>query len=242
MHKMYELKKKLMYPRTLLMRRKEAHLDGFIKAALELHYYRPSFYKFMEASVVKPDILHDINIDESSVVLDVGAYIGDWARIIYDRYKCKIHAFEPNPQTLPRLFESADGDWECHNYGIAGETEELQMSMNGMGSSVYELGNADKNPEYKAIQLRAIDEVWSELEYEDVDLMKINIEGGEFPLLEKMIEANMLPKVRIFMIQFHEWHPGAYVRRWRIRRALRKTHVQRWGYHFVWEYWERKES
>ncbi|MEM8498528.1 MAG: FkbM family methyltransferase [Pseudomonadota bacterium] len=242
MPSMYELKKALLYPRTLYMRKKEAHLDGFIRSALDLHYYRPTFYNFIAASVEKPDLLHDINIDKDSIVLDIGAYIGDWARVIFDRYQCKIHAFEPNPETLPRLLARANGEWECHDYGVSGATEELQMSMNGMGSSVFDLGSSDKNPEYKSVQLRAIDEVWSDLGYGDVDLMKINIEGGEFPLLEKMITTDLLPKVRIFMIQFHEWHPGAYVRRWKIRRELRKTHVQRWGYHFIWEYWERKDS
>ncbi len=50
----------------------------------------------------------------------------------------------------------------------------------------------------------------------------------------------MLPDVRLFLIQFHEWLPGAYYRRWKIRSKLRKTHRLKWDYHFVWECWERK--
>ena len=241
MYTFYQLKKTFLLPYTAYMRRKERHLDGFIKAALELHYYRPSFYKFMKATIEKPDIMHDIDLTEESIAFDIGAYVGDWARQIYNRYHCTIHAFEPNPKTFAVLKNNAGNDWTSHEYGVAGETEELQLSMNGMGSSVYELGNQEKNPEYMSVSLRAVDEAWQELGYATIDLMKINIEGGEFPLLERMIETGMMPKVRIFMIQFHEWHPQAHYRRWKIRRELRKTHRQRWGYHFVWEYWELKD-
>jgi hypothetical protein len=70
--------------------------------------------------------------------------------------------------------------------------------------------------------------------------MKINIEGAEFPLLERMIETELLKQVDCFMIQFHEWHPGAYHRRREIRKALRKSHKLDWDYHFVWEKWSVK--
>ena len=73
-----------------------------------------------------------------------------------------------------------------------------------------------------------------------VDLMKINIEGSEFPLLERMIDCDLLGEVRCFLIQFHEWHPGAYRRRRRIQRALAKTHTKVWDYPFIWEKWQRR--
>ena len=59
----------------------------------------------------------------------------------------------------------------------------------------------------------------------------------QFPLLEKMIEADLLRNVDCFMIQFHEWHPGAYGRRKKIQKELSKTHRLLWDYHFVWEKW-----
>lgn len=237
---LYNIKKMIMYPRTVYMRRKEAHLTGFIKAALELHYYRPSFYKFMQATMLNTGILHDVDVDKRSVVFDVGAYVGDWSNKMYEKYACRIHAFEPNPNTYSTLVAAAQGRWLCHEYGVAGATEELSLSLNGMGSSVFALGNLDKKPQYTNVRLRAIDEVWDELGVDTIDLMKINIEGGEYPLLERMIEKNMQPDVRLFLIQFHEWLPGAYYRRWKIRSKLRKTHRLKWDYHFVWECWERK--
>ena len=89
------------------------------------------------------------------------------------------------------------------------------------------------------VDIAAVDRVWSEMQLDNVDLMKINIEGAEFPLLEKMIKMDLLRRVDCFMIQFHEWHPGAYSRRRKIRTELSKTHRLVWDYHFVWEKWVR---
>ena len=54
-----------------------------------------------------------------------------------------------------------------------------------------------------------------------------------------MIKADLLNKVDCFMIQFHEWHPGAHRKRQRIREELSKTHRLEWDYTFVWEKWVR---
>ena len=39
-------------------------------------------------------------------------------------------------------------------------------------------------------------------------------------LLERMAETGLLRAVDTYLVQFHEWHPGAYRRRRGIRRAL----------------------
>ena len=74
------------------------------------------------------------------------------------------------------------------------------------------------------VELADIERVWRELDLGTVNLMKINIEGAEFPLFERMMDSGLLDKVDTYLIQFHEWHPGAYRRRRRIRKALAKTH------------------
>ncbi len=60
--------------------------------------------------------------------------------------------------------------------------------------------------------------------------MKINIEGAEFPLLDKMIEENLLSCVSYFFTQFNEWHSGAQWKPWRVRKELRKTHRLVWDF------------
>ena len=73
----YQLKKVLMYPRKWYMRRRENLEPGFLRSALELHYYRPAFYAWLGAVSENAQLLHEARIDDNSLVLDVGAFTGE---------------------------------------------------------------------------------------------------------------------------------------------------------------------
>ena len=115
----------------------------------------------------------------------------------------------------------------------------VDFTLKGLGSSMCDDRDSSSNAPRTTVEIAAIDRAWNELQLGDVDLMKINIEGAEFPLLAKMIECNLLKRVDCFLIQFHEWHPGAYRKRQKIRNELAKTHRLEWDYYFVWEKWVR---
>lgn len=208
---------------------------------MELHYYRPAFFDFMGATFVNKHILHDINLDADSVVVDVGAFTGNWAQNIVDRYDPVIHAFEPNPRSFSQLAERAENNPKLkpQPYGLGDEDVTLDFTLNGLGSSMCD-ERSDKSdlPRIK-VEIAAIDRIWETLELGNVNLMKINIEGAEFPLLDKMVEADLLRRVDCFLIQFHEWHPGAYAKRRKLLKELSKTHRVEWSFHFVWEKWVR---
>jgi len=236
----YEIKKALLYPRKLYMRNKEKLEPGFIRSALELHYYRPTFYKWLSAVNDNPKLLHDAELNSNSLVLDVGAYTGEWAQEVIELTNPKILAFEPDPLNFGQLEKRAKSqpNLSAYPYGLGDKTEDVKISQEFLGSSVFNANDSTNGVKTADARIVDIVEAWKSLSLDQVDLMKVNIEGGEFPLFERMIEANLLRKVNCFMIQFHEWHPGAYHRRWRIQRALRKTHRPVWDYHFIWEKWE----
>mgnify|MGYP001826442852 CR=1 FL=1 len=238
----YQLKNWLMHPRKLYMKRKEKLGPGFLRSALELHYYRPAFYRWLGARAADEHLLHDAAIDGNSIVLDVGAYIGEWAQEMDERYRPVIHAFEPDPRNYKQLLKRSGKlrDLKTYDFGLGDRDETVKMSMEFLGSTAFGDIQGQQGVDWEEAQVRDIAAMWKELELDRVDLMKINIEGGEYPLLERMIDKGLLAQVDTYLIQFHEWHPGAYHRRWSIRRALRKTHTLEWDYHFVWEKWVRK--
>src|SRR3954453_18143318 len=92
---LYELKKAVLAPRTAYRRRNEPDMEGPIRQMFELSYYNTPTYDFLKATMANPDILVDVDADESCIVLDVGAYIGQWTTKIIDRYGATVHAFEP---------------------------------------------------------------------------------------------------------------------------------------------------
>ena len=236
----YQLKKALLYPYTAYRRQQEKLEPGFLRSALEAHYYRPAFYHWLGAVSINPDLLHEADLTPGSTVLDVGAYFGEWAEEILQRYDTRVLAFEPDPVNFQRLRDKAAEQpaISAFEYGLGHRDETAKMSLEFLGSSIYKTPG-DNPARFAEVEIRDICKVWEDLGLDRVELMKINIEGGEFPLLERMIEQGMMDRVDTFLIQFHEWHPGAYHRRRAIQRALRNTHRVVWDHHFIWEKWER---
>lgn len=251
---LYKLKKILMLPYTLCMGYRYRHTSGFLGKALELHYYRPTFLRFIRAAARQPEILVTADLDADSVVFDVGAYNGEWARQLHDKYGCTIYAFEPNPHSFKKLCESSAGIESIHPmpYGLDAENSEQLLRLKDQGSSVFNYIAAEADMGKAMAQFRTLPEVMTELGVERINLMKINIEGAEFPLLESMLGLDqprsgpdgqadeLLSRIDCLQIQFHEWHPGAYGRYRRIARALRRTHKRTWHFSFVWEQWQRR--
>jgi FkbM family methyltransferase len=237
----YKIKKTLLWPRTLFMRWKYRKSSGPMKAMLELHYYRPAMLEFIAATIGNKNLLHEADIDSDSIVVDVGAFTGSWAQHMVDRYDPVIYAFEPNPRSFELLQQRAADNPKLQPlpYGLGDEDVTVEFTLNGLGSSMCDDRTSKSDIPRIKVEIAAIDRVWKDLKFGQIDLMKINIEGAEFPLLDKMIRTGLLNKVECFMIQFHEWHPGAYGKHRRIREELSKTHRLEWDYHFVWEKWVR---
>ena len=70
--------------------------------------------------------------------------------------------------------------------------------------------------------------------------MKINIEGGEYDLLEHLIETGFVKNIFDLQIQFHDFIPNARGRMENIQKKLKKTHKLSYQYEFVWESWKLK--
>jgi hypothetical protein len=70
--------------------------------------------------------------------------------------------------------------------------------------------------------------------------MKINIEGGEFELLERLIETGLIATIENLQVQFHNFEVGAPKRMAELQAALGRTHTPTYQYEFVWENWARR--
>jgi FkbM family methyltransferase len=233
----YQLKKALLWPRTVFMRWKCRNFSEPMKALLERHYYRAAVFDFIAATQLNQYILHEASIDSDSVVLDVGAATGNWAQHMVERYNPVIYAFEPAADSFAKLREKAvdNPKFQPMPYGLGHEDGAGEDARRGELVSSPTSGTDSKTD----VKIAAVDRVWKDLKLGQVDLMRINIEGAEFSLLDKMIGADLLNKVNCFMIQFHEPHSGAYRKRLRIREELSKTHRLEWNYDFIWEKWVR---
>ncbi len=232
----YELKRALLWPRRAYRRRREPTQDRMARSMLELHSYGRPLYGFMAATAAHPDLLFDADLRADSVVLDVGAYDGAWAQGIVDRSGARVYAFEPDPTSLRKLHARfpAGSRVTVFEYGLGAADRTVDLGLAGPGSSVHE---ADGMFGSARVEIRDVVGVLDELGIDTVDLLKVNIEGSEYELFDRLIAARRLDRMRYVSVQFHEWHPRAHARRAAIRRALAVHHEQVWCYPWIWELW-----
>ena len=180
-------------------------------------------------------------LEPRSVVLDIGGFVGEWAASIIERYKCSVLVFEPLPahlDTLQARLGGVDGV-ELYPFGLSDRTERRAMAVLGNGSSAFRAAGRTGSV---CVALVDIAEFWRDRGLERVDLLKINIEGGEFPLLERLLDTGLVRRCTDIQVQFHADYPDALERRERIRLRLAKTHELTWDYFFVWENWRLMQA
>jgi FkbM family methyltransferase len=177
----------------------------------------------------------DYDLRPDSVVLDLGGYQGQWSSDIYARYRCKIHIFEPVPgyaDFIAKRF-SRNPDIKLHRYGLAAQGGEVAFAVDGASSSAHLSGVFST----QRVQMKAVEEFFSSLKTDRIDLMKINIEGAEYDLLDRMLELGLHHRVRDLQIQFHNFVPRAEERAEEIATGLGATHELTYKFYFVWENW-----
>lgn len=184
----------------------------------------------------------DYPLDSSSVVFDVGGYEGDFAADIHERYGCTVHVFEPVPvfiEALRRRFAGND-HVIIHPFGLGGRTERVTMNMEANGSSHVKDGGTSNGT--TMAEIVSFCDFFQQEGIQTVHLMKVNIEGAEFDLLDHMLDKRCLPMIENLQVQFHRFVPDASRRRRAIRRRLRLTHEPTYEFYFVWENWQRMRT
>lgn len=179
-------------------------------------------------------------LSKDCIVFDVGGYEGAWAEAISAKFCCNIFIFEPVPEfaaAIQARFADNTGINVCA-YGLSNTNGQLTINLSGDGSSFCVTGSGGVA---KATVRKFEFDLLRELGVSRIDLMKINIEGGEYDLLDLMIENKTISIVNQLQIQFHNFVPNAIERRDNIRRKLALTHSATWCYEFVWENWVLKD-
>ena len=181
----------------------------------------------------------DYPLDENAVVLDLGGFKGEFAEKIFDKYQSNIHVFEP----VKSFYDIIEGKFSdnakvsVYHYGLSDADKELHISSTGDASSVF---IASKDSE--KVQLKSILDFITEQKLEHVDLIKINIEGGEYEVLEALLADNRVTMFQNLQIQFHDFIiENARERMENIQKQLSKTHELTYQYDFVWENWKLKD-
>lgn len=159
------------------------------------------------------------------LVIDIGAYRGEWAEKIFDLYHPMIILIEPTPYILGTPFGQV--------INKAAATYDGTKKFGG--AYYYTSAHEEPDHEYPCFDINTLLERYSE-----IALVKFNCEGDEYDLLDHIIGANLHSRIANLQIQFHEIDGEPYLERYeRIASRLRESHEIQWRYPFCWESWRR---
>lgn len=182
-------------------------------------------------------LVYDLNPD--SIVFDLGGYEGQWASDIFSMYLCKVYVFEPIKKFADdikkRFFKNSN--IKVFNIGLGGATRDEKINLADNGSSIF--GSSDSREE---IHIEDIFEFISKGDVKKIDLIKLNIEGSEYEVLERLIESGLVKNITDIQVQFHRVAPDSEIRMIAIQKSLSKTHKLTYQYKFVWENWRIKSK
>lgn len=196
----------------------------------------------------------DYQLSDDSTIMDVGGYRGAFTASILERQSTKprVFIFEP----VQEFYEACKYRFNdtpnvnIKQYGLSDSDSTVILAKQGMNTSAFRGGNGQESLTYdvvygyaipETVKLRDIVSFLDEESVDEVELMSINAEGGEFEILRRLIDTGYIRRFRNVQVQFHSFHPNAITLREQLRKELRKTHMERFNYPFVWESWQRIE-
>lgn len=176
------------------------------------------------------------DLTPESIVVDVGAFKGGFAERMFDTYGCRLYCCEP----VPEFYKLLETKFEGNNaitilkYGLGPKTKETTFRISD-DASKEETGD-------DAVSVKIVDykTFLSDNQLNHVDLLKLNIEGAEYDLLDFILDNNLHHMIENIQIQFHLVGENPEERRRRIVRRLTKTHKVTYNYPFVWENYRLK--
>lgn len=145
-----------------------------------------------------------------SLMFDVGANVGNYSKLIREKNRCDILAFEPNPPTTKRLRDNVlalDGVkvFEIGFSDFSGETEifDKQSQESTSQASLYSEVISDyyhSDIKSTKIKLETIDTFCQREGISRISLLKIDTEGNEYKIL--LGASKMIAEERIDLIHF----------------------------------------
>jgi FkbM family methyltransferase len=139
-------------------------------------------------------------------VIDLGANQGAFSKQLKQLYQCKAYAIEPNDELYGQLLRD---NVEAFNYAITPQNGPVEffVSNNPEASSLlanYEnVWGVNRKISVEGISFHTLVQQL-ELDKKTIEIVKVDIEGGELALIESLSDMDVI-NVKQITIEFHDW-------------------------------------
>lgn len=182
---------------------------------------------------------HEVLIYQGDVVIDLGGYRGDWSAMLLDAAPIDftLHIFEPIAEYAAQIQERFAKDSRAQLHTLAASTfyGMIPMTVAGDGSTSHR-GEPDR-----LVDCTDFVDFLAKHCPQGVKLLKMNVEGEEFALLEHLIGSGAIKTVESLLIQFHSDTDLASNYQ-SVRLVLSETHTGPETEDWTWEIWVRRSD
>jgi FkbM family methyltransferase len=175
------------------------------------------------------------NLNSDSIVLEIGGFTGVWSTQVYNKFKCNVYVIEPIKEFYNQMVDKFKEQSNIHllNVGVGVEDRKGVIYLSDDGSS----SNTENNIPVE-VEFRTLNRILSEWSIQKVDLLQMNIEGDEYPIIEDMLNTGVIDKIKTLQVQFHLGIENDRERRETICEKLKARGFKlKYSYPFVWEAW-----
>jgi FkbM family methyltransferase len=127
---------------------------------------------------------------------------------LIDRYGCEVVGFDPTPRSI-RYMEQVAADGTRFRFMPVGlwsiDTEQRFYAPANPEHVSHSITTARDAGEYFVAQCRSVPSLMAELGHERVDLLKLDIEGAEYEVLDSVLESDL--RVKVLLVDFHRIGP-----------------------------------
>ncbi len=150
-------------------------------------------------------VLRD-GLDARSIIYSFG--IGEDVSFdlgLIERYGCRVHAFDPTERSIAWARANVDHLlWQLHPIGIAaadGETEFASPANKNHVSFFRAVDAAARGQDSVRLTVRSLPSIMRDLSHDRIDLLKMDVEGFEYEVLQSMLETSIRPAQ--IAVEFH---------------------------------------
>ena len=184
------------------------------------------------------------DLGDKPIIFDIGGYKGDFTEMCLEKYPNAemIYLFEPHEEYYRSIFKRfLLRDKTIKNVRI------FRLGISDLHGQKYMYGAGDSKSTIESEGIKTVstfitlENVHQCYPKDVVDLIKLNVEGAEYEILEKIISDNTATIYKNILVQFHKNVPKYEKRRDAIQEKLSETHELIFNYPFIFEGWQIKK-
>ena len=184
-----------------------------IKCSVQLECEMHNFGDGFEGWCICPTgIGQDSVVYSFGVGTDVSFDLG-----LIEKYGCAVHAFDPTPKSIQWVkLQKLPDKFMLHEYGLAAHdgTVKFFPPENAEHVSHTVLERPGREEGAFEVPVKRLATIMKELGHDRIDILKMDIEGAEYDVLDDMIASNIRPQQ--VLVEFHHQFKDVHAKRTKV--------------------------